>query len=346
MFRKLLSGFSKTPNTEKAVLSTMIRQNLGDSYSEMYLKFFDGRVTENSLLEYTKGRAIRNIAQIMPNIRAFIGDEKSEAIFWKTHVLPYLSLEIQALSNSVECDILITKSLDFAASLAYIAQLTPVDKSRFQFLSKFMQIQNSLFSKGGYFSNTPFWRLTQHENWRYIDSSVDTVYYLWIVLLFSDYETSDSTDNISTKIIELSEDLSSDQISKLFSHEVSFAIQQICLGSKYLSLYSLEVDGIVSPKIKTYLNLTRHIYGNGYEGSADYIGQFKASNGFNALQELVPDDNVLKSIPSDGFVVKVSLGGILHSLLATSASVSRNLLKTEAPKDFRTQFPHLAALII
>ena len=209
-----------------------------------------------------------------------------------------------------------------------------------------MQIQNSLFSNGGYFSNTPFWRLAQHENWRYIDSSVDTIYYLWIVLIFSDYETVNSTNNISTKIVELLEDLNSSQISRLFSHEVYFAIQQVCLGSQYLSLYSLELDGIINPKIKTYLNLTRHIYGNGYEGAADYIGQSKASSSFNALQELVPDDNILKSIPSDGFVIKISLGEILHSLLATSASYSRSLLKTEAPKDFLTQFPHLATLII
>ena len=346
MLRKILSVFGQTSNSEQTIISNILRQNLGDSFSEMYLKISDGRITANSPLEYAKGRVVRNIAQIMPNIRILINDEKLEAMFWKTHVLSYIDSEMQALSNSVECEILITKSLDFAASLAYIAQLAPVDKSKAKFLSKFMQIQNNLFPKNGYFSNTPFWRLAQNQNWRYIDSSEDTIYYLWVMFLFSDYETSNSTDNISTKIIEMSNHLNSDQISRLSSHEVSFAMQQICLGSKYLSLNSLLMDGIDNPKIKTYLNLTKHLYGDGYERSAKYIAESKASSSFNALQELLPDDNILKSISSESFEIKISLGGLLHSLLATSESYSRSLLKAEAPKDFRTQFPHLTTLII
>ena len=58
------------------------------------------------------------------------------------------------------------------------------------------------------------------------------------------------------------------------------------------------------------------------------------------------NNNILKSISSESFEIKISLGGLLHSLLATSESYSRSLLKAEAPKDFRTQFPHLTTLII
>ena len=149
MLRKILSVFGQTSNSEQTIISNILRQNLGDSFSEMYLKISDGRITANSPLEYAKGRVIRNIAQIMPNIRILINDEKLEAMFWKTHILSYIDSEMQALSNSVECEILITKSLDFAASLAYIAQLTPVDKSKVKFLSKFMQIQSNYSARPG-----------------------------------------------------------------------------------------------------------------------------------------------------------------------------------------------------
>lgn len=347
MFRKLLSVFGKATNFDKIALAVYIRKNFNEEMYKLYNDFSKGKIKDSFSSEYTKGVVIDKIAQIMHTIHLFIKDEREEIRFWKTLVLPHIESAMKRLDDGEETnDSIIIKSMDFSASLINLLELAPDGKLPAIFLTRFILIQNSLFPNGGYFSNTPFWRLFRAYNWRHIDSSDETIYYLWFMLLVSDFEAYNYTDNIAISIIELYSLLDKNSIDRLYSHEVALAIYFISLGSKYFSLNRIFVDGGDSKKITTFLNLSRQLYGEEYEQSTKYIVQAGVLNSFNALQELLPVDNILNTIPSDEFSVKTAIGAFLSTLIISSSELSKDFLDVKIPKNFRLYFSHFSALKI
>ena len=320
-----------------------VKQNLGDNLYALFSQYADGKLDKGSV-DYIRGKSLEVLSRVMPSVRFYLKDRAQEERFWKLYVLPQLEQSLYHSQPGEEGTIFI-KSLDFAASLVHIIELAPKDTAPYSFLSRFMHIQNALFLEGGYFANTPFWRLNQSKNWRYLDSSNETIYFLWMLLLVSDYDSYYTTDKIAQIIIEQFE-TSESAVARIFSHEIALAVQQISIGAKYTSLNKLFSEGLDNPKIKCYISLIKNLHG---EGCADVVNHLVASGVlkmFDTLKDMMPEDNILLSIPSEGFSAKIAVGGSLAALIASSGDFAREMLSIKVDRNFREKFPHLVRLSV
>ncbi|MHA0035894.1 hypothetical protein [Deinococcus sp. PESE-13] len=335
-----MMGRSLAPTLELEALRTY----LGTQYAADLQNFMEGKYSNDESLKKRANGLIYLGRSIIKTKRIFQDDDRHNH-FWKEIAKKTIDVRYGlTFSGQYDPARFYLDALDFSAVASFLP--STLTGGEIPVSHRMIDVLQSLNAReadnGGYFGNTPYWTLHNHQIWRLHERDFTSVQAYWFSLMLVDEAASTLSMDITRALIsegELISLLTPEEREDLISNDITKTSQYICFGA----LSFAATKNLNSPRLKT-LNAIVESVAPSSNHAFQAVMSTSASSGIAALQVLVDENHFFHKLPEHSFILNLNLKAAFIKLLALTDIIETIGLmpKTEnLIENPRESVPHL-----
>lgn len=342
MFSKLreMIARSSAPTLELEALKTY----LGTQYAADLQNFIEGKYSNDEALK-KRANGLIYLGRSIIRTRGIFQDDDRHSYFWKEMAKKTIDVRYGlTFSGQYDPARFYLDALDFSAITSFLP--STLTGSEIPVSHRMIDTLQSLNAReadnGGYFGNTPYWTLHNHQVWRIIEREFTSVQAYWFSLMLVDEAASALSIDITRALFsegDLMSSLSLEEREDLISNEIVKLSQYVCFGA----LNFIATKNLEKSRLKALGAIVESVAPNSSH-AFQAVMSASASSGISALQVLVDKSHFFHKLPEHSFILNLNLKAAFIKILALAEIIetiglmpkTENLI--ESPRE---SVPHL-----
>ncbi|ULH15521.1 hypothetical protein MF271_16665 [Deinococcus sp. KNUC1210] len=342
MFRRLMQAMTRSA-VEPALIQQTLQTTLGQDYANAAENLYSNRLRDDR----AKRRAIGvvTLGRAIVSTRAQLNDPDRHAFLWQQVAKPGIDARFQASHAAYDPARFYVDAVDYAAAMNLLPTLLQGGEQPLatMMVEVVQNLNARLLPHGGYFGNTPYWTLHDHQVWRGIDRAFTSVQAYWLVLLVVD-QVAAEVQRVWAQAL-LGADLPAmrvftpDQRAQLFGTDLPALAYTVSLGA----VAQAAITAPASPRALALMQTLSSMGGDAL-AALNTVINVNTAQAVRAFKSVFSDTHPLQGLPDSDVVLALQLQ-VAAAKVFTAVPLIQTLISLPRDQDVlsdaRETVPHL-----